>query len=68
MNLKQYINNQGLTLDEIGRICDISPHTMSKYKRNIRIPRRAHMLKIYEGTNYEVTPNDFYNIGASMDK
>ena len=66
MNLKAYINDQGMTLDQIGEICDISPHTMSKYKRSIRIPRKAHMIKIYEGTNKQVTPNDFYGLGTDQ--
>ncbi|MGI9572281.1 MAG: helix-turn-helix domain-containing protein [Candidatus Actinomarinaceae bacterium] len=63
MKLREYMVKNGLNNIQISELSDISEHTIAKYKNDIRIPRLKHMTKIFDITQGQVTPNDFYGVG-----
>ena len=62
MDLKQYLEKQGLSISKFAKMFDLPEITVTKYKYGDRIPNKLNMKKIYAVTDKEVTPNDFYKI------
>ena len=68
MDLKQYLEKQGLSISKFAKMCDLPEITVTKYKYGDRIPNKLNMKKIYAVTDKEVTPNDFYKIKKNTKK
>lgn len=66
MKLATYMKNNGIDDDAMASIIgDCSASGVRKWKYGERIPERSTMQRIFEATNGEVAPNDFYDVGAS---
>ncbi len=64
MTLQQYLTQTGLSQQKFARLAGIAQVTVSRYVNGLRLPRRAHMQRIYEITGGSVTPNDFFVVGG----
>lgn len=60
--MKKFLKNEGLTIAAFARLIGVSPVSVSRYLSGDRFPDQKTMQSIYEATNGEVTPNDFYGI------
>ncbi len=60
MTLQQYLTQTGLSQQKFADLVGITQMTVSRYVHGLRLPRRAHMQRIYEVTGGSVTPNDFF--------
>lgn len=60
MTLKEYLKSNHLTPDEFAKIIGLSRGGVLKWMTGERFPRPVVLQKIYEVTNGEVTPNDFW--------
>ena len=50
MDLKQYLEKQGLSISKFAKMCDLPEITVTKYKYGDRIPNKLNMKKIYAVT------------------
>jgi transcriptional regulator with XRE-family HTH domain len=68
MKLQKYLKKHNFTqqsfidLIEMAKDIKIPQSTLAKWILDIRIPRKEEMLILYEITDGEVQPNDFYGI------
>ena len=68
MKLQKYLKKHNFTqqsfidLIEMAKDIKIPQSTLAKWILDIRIPRKEEMLILYEITEGEVQPNDFYGI------
>jgi transcriptional regulator with XRE-family HTH domain len=68
MKLQKYLKKHNFTqqsfidLIEMAKDVKIPQSTLAKWILDIRIPRKEEMLILYEITEGEVQPNDFYGI------
>jgi|TARA_R100000734_G_C3266790_1_gene63836 hypothetical protein len=68
MKLKEYLKNTEHTqmsfIDEVEMATGhkIPQGTIAKWILGVRIPRKSEMLLLYEVTEGQVQPNDFYGI------
>jgi hypothetical protein len=68
MKLQKYLKKHNFTqqsfidLIEMAKDVKIPQSTLAKWILSIRIPRKEEMLILYEITEGEVQPNDFYGI------
>ena len=65
MQLKGYLSDNKITVRQFSVMSDIPEDTLHKYIYKVRIPNKQNMKIIYQKTNGEVTPNDFYEVGIS---
>lgn len=62
MKMSSYIAAHGLTLTEMAVRLGLPVQTVSRYASGARRPREAEMVRIYEVTGGQVTPNDFFDL------
>ena len=62
MTIREYLNKYEISTPQFSKKLGIKLATMNSYRYNVSIPKRKHMEKIYEATNKEVQPNDFYGL------
>jgi transcriptional regulator with XRE-family HTH domain len=62
MTLQQFLSQNGLSQHTFAKMAGITQVTVSRYVNGLRLPRRAHMKRIYEVTGGSVTPNDFFAV------
>ena len=62
MKLKDYLEEEKLSVSGFCRKLNLCEATVSKWKYNDVIPRKEDVLLIYKFTKGKVTPNDFYGI------
>ena len=62
MKLSTYLSYQRVTVAKFSEQTGILPDTIHKYKFGLRIPKPEQMKIIYNCTDGEVQPNDFYDI------
>jgi len=68
MKLQKYLKKHNFTqqsfidLIEMAKDVKIPQSTLAKWILDIRIPRKEEMFILYEITEGEVQPNDFYGI------
>lgn len=60
MKLNEYIEKTKLEVDKLADSLDVTPMCVYRYLSGKRIPNKEVMNKIYDFTNGEVTPNDFF--------
>lgn len=66
MKLGEYLRSNNITQEKfLNTMQEVTGKSMSqgglsKYIQNKRTPRREEMLMIYEASNKQVQPNDFY--------
>ena len=65
MKFNNWLRKEGLTHQEFvtfaqSKSLNVSKGAVSKWCNGQRIPRKIEMIQIYQVTNGEVTPNDFY--------
>lgn len=62
VKLQAYLDQSGVSKDELAEQLGVHPITIYKYVRGDRVPEPGVMVKIAEITKGQVTPNDFYDI------
>jgi predicted transcriptional regulator len=62
MKLDSYLSENGFTCGQFARLIGVTPQAVDRYVKGQRIPNEEVMPKIYEMTNGEVTPNDFFDL------
>lgn len=65
MHLKEFIlDTRKITYADAARELDVSKQCVLLWVHGKAIPRREEVQKIYEWSDGQVTPNDFYNLQA----
>lgn len=63
MKLAEWKSQNGHTDESLAALIgDCSASSIQKWLRGERIPREEQMLRIFEVTKGDVTPNDFYQL------
>ncbi|WP_448208126.1 helix-turn-helix domain-containing protein [Azospirillum sp. sgz302134] len=62
MQLSSYMEANGETDATMAAKVGVSIQAMNRYRLGQRRPREAEMVRIFEVTNGEVTPNDFFDL------
>jgi transcriptional regulator with XRE-family HTH domain len=62
MNFNEYLIEQKLSIARFAKAIEVNPATVTKWKYNGVIPRKADIIKIYDYTDGKVSPNDFYGV------
>lgn len=65
MKLEKYLAQNAIKQSNFALIIGTKQSVISKYCAGQQIPRPDVMTAIYNATNGQVTPNDFYDIGDS---
>ena len=67
MNLKKYLALNAIKQNDFAEKIGDKPQNINKYCFGARIPRPKTMKKIFEATQGQVTPNDFYDLETAED-
>ena len=67
MKLTNYLSLNDIKQNEFAENIGEKPARINKYCLGVRIPRPDVMKSIFEATDGQVTPNDFYNLGTAED-
>jgi transcriptional regulator with XRE-family HTH domain len=65
MKLGEWLEREGVSIDDFGSRIDRSKEAVRRYVNGERIPDRETMPKIARETGGAVTANDFFDISAS---
>ena len=60
MRLDSFLQDAGISDEAFARLIRVSPASVSRYKRFLRVPRPKIMARIESATQGRVTPADFY--------
>ena len=63
MKLREYLKKNKIRQAEFAAIIGVSHRGLKYYISGSYMPSREIMIEIARATDFEVTPNDFYNIG-----
>ncbi len=67
MKLAEWKQGQGHTDEALAALIgDCSVSALRKWLSGERIPREEQMLRIFDVTKGDVTPNDFYSLPATL--
>ena len=64
MNLNKYLALNAIKQNDFAEKIGDKPQNINKYCFGARIPRPKTMKKIFDATQGQVTPNDFYDLPA----
>ena len=68
MTLADYLSRQpNMTHRDFAERLDVSQATVTRYAAGKRIPRPAHLVKIYQITGGLVAPNDFFDLSLRIE-
>lgn len=67
MKLNSFLAQNAVSQKDFAKSIDEKVARVNWYCLEKRIPRPDVMRKIYEATDGQVTPNDFYNLGTAED-
>ena len=62
MELKAYLQDNRWSVAKFAKAIDTNQNTVAKWVYYGVIPNKSQVLKIYQFTEYKVTPNDFYGV------
>lgn len=65
MKLADYLHREHLTASAFAERIDVPPSTITRLLAGQRSPRLDLLVKVMEGSNGEVTPNDFLALPVS---
>lgn len=63
MTLKEYIETGNQSIASMAYTLGVSEHAVHKWVYGQRTPTRNLMVKIFDATGGQVTPNDFFGVG-----
>ena len=67
MKLQQYLDEKKQTVADLARALEVQHTVALRWAKDIRIPSKENMQKIYEWSGGEVEPNDFYNVNKESE-
>lgn len=67
MKLKDWLQQESMSQIQLLKLChaknlQVTQGAVNKWVNHQRIPRKKEMLCLYDITNFDVTPNDFYDL------
>lgn len=62
MDLRQYLDESGLSATEFAGRIGVTPMAVSRYLGRERVPRAGVLARIIAETNGKVTANDFFDL------
>lgn len=68
ITLQEYLEKNEKRTADLARAVDVKHCVARRWVRGEAIPTKETMQKIYEWTDGEVEPNDFYNINPTDEK